>query len=136
MRLPLPPQEDARFVMAPMIDMVFLLLIFFMCASRLSQLQSLELEIPNASRATVPRERPDRLTVNVDREGHLFAGNQAVDGATLRDLVRERAAAQPDLRVYVRADRATPHRHVRRVMALAGEAGVDAFIFGAFVPNE
>jgi biopolymer transport protein ExbD len=133
----MPQEDDAKFQMAPMIDMVFLLLVFFMCASRLSQMQNKELEIPTATKAVVPKERPDRFVVNVTKTGEAYAGDRAVgDMQSLKDLVTQFKAEFPDARVYLRADRETPHKYVRTVMSAMAESGIDDFIFGAFIPGE
>jgi len=44
------PDENPKFNMAPMIDMVFLLLVFFMCASKISRSQKMTMKIPEAIR--------------------------------------------------------------------------------------
>ena len=56
MKIPLADDEESGFEMTPMIDMVFLLLVFFMCASHLSTVQNVDLEIPTATKAVVPKE--------------------------------------------------------------------------------
>ena len=136
MKIPIDTTEEAHFEMAPMIDMVFLLLIFFMCASHLSVLQNVPLEIPTADKAVVPRERPDRAVINITTDGTLYAANVPLPLGDLKRLIADRKAANPELKVYLRADRDTPHKHVRRVMNAMGEIGVDDFIFGAFIPSE
>lgn len=137
MRPPPIPEDSVSFNMAPMIDMVFQLLIFFMVSSHFSTLQSVELEIPTAVHAVVPRERPDRLVVNIRKDGTISSGGQEV--ATLEDLrtlVRSYQEIMPNLKIYLRADKDTPHRHVRSVMNAMGELGIEDFIFGAFKPGE
>ena len=136
MKIQLPRTDDDKFVMAPMIDMVFLLLVFFMCASHLSTAQSVPLEIPTATRAVVPRERPDRFVVNITQDGILFGGNAQVSLDDLKVIIKQHKDVNPDLKVYLRADRKTAHKHVRKVMSAMGELGIDDFIFGAFIPNE
>lgn len=136
MKIQLPPGEESRFVMAPMIDMVFLLLVFFMCASHLSTAQSVPLDIPTATRAVVPRERPDRFVVNITEEGTLYGGNVEVSLQDLKQMVKQHKDLNPEVKVYLRADQDTPHTHVRKVMNAMAEMGIDDFIFGAFIPNE
>ena len=87
MNIPVDNSDDAKFVMAPMIDMVFLLLVFFMCASQLSQTQSLPMEIPTATKAVVPTERPDRFVVNIDKDGNLYGCSVPVELADLKTMV-------------------------------------------------
>jgi biopolymer transport protein ExbD len=136
MKIPLEESADAKFAMAPMIDMVFLLLVFFMCASHLSTVQSVELEIPTATKAVVPKERPDRFVINVDRDGLIYGGNVQLTLDQLKAMVTEHKEAAPALKVYLRADQQTSHRHVKKVMGVMAELGIDDFIFGAFIPNE
>lgn len=136
MHIPIQQEDDAKFQMAPMIDMVFLLLVFFMCASHLSTVQSVELEIPTATRAVVPKERPHRFTVNVTEDGTIYGGSQVLELGALKEMIQGYKEADPELKIYLRADQETPHRHVRKVMNAMGELGIDDFVFGAFIPNE
>lgn len=136
MKPPLQDTEEAKFAMAPMIDMVFLLLVFFMIASRLSVIQTVELEIPEADKAVVPKERPDRLTININKDGNMWVGAQYVekDIQAVRELAQEYKDSYQDIKVYLRADKETEHEHVRKVMDAMAELGLDNFIFGAHKP--
>lgn len=136
MRMPIEQQEETKLQMAPMIDMVFLLIIFFMTASHLSSQKNMDLDIPDARSGTVPKERPDRWTVNILRDGSVFSGQQPVTLDELRARVAARVQADPGVKVYLRADKLTPHRQVRLVMNAMAEAGVGDFIFGVFSPAE
>ena len=139
MRVPGPPSDSSKTVsinLTPMIDMVFLLIIFFMTASHLSSQKNMDLDIPDARSGTVPKERPDRWTVNIRRDGSVFSGQQPVSLDELRARVAARVQAEPGVKVYLRADKLTPHRQVRLVMNAMAEAGVGDFIFGVFSPAE
>jgi len=119
-----------------MIDMVFLLLVFFMCASHLSVMQNVELEIPTATKAVIPKDRPDRFVVNITTEGKIFGGSREISIDQLKAMVKEQREVTPGVKIYLRADRKTAHREVRKVMNAMGELGVDDFIFGAFIPSD
>jgi biopolymer transport protein ExbD len=136
MKIDLGEQEEPKFQMAPMIDMVFLLLVFFMCASHLSQTQNVELQIPTASKAVVPKERPDRWVVNIKKDGTVFTGNQETTIPNLAREVKERLASQSELKVYLRADANAKHEKVKKVMNAMAEIGIDDFIFGVYIPSE
>jgi len=136
MRIQLEAKDETKVQMAPMIDMVFLLIIFFMTASHLSAHKSKALDIPVATHGVLPKERPDRWTVNIEADGTIFSGQEEVDVETLKRVVGERVAVDPDLKVYLRADKKTPHREVKAVMNAMAEAGVGDFIFGVFTPGE
>lgn len=137
MKIPLDSGPEAAFDMSPMIDMVFLLLIFFMIASRFSVQQNIELEIPTAEKAAVPKERHERFTVNVLRDGGLCIYGNATP-VTLDDLraaFKHEKSLDPATKVYIRADQDADFLHVRKVMTVMAEEGLDDSIFGAFVPN-
>ncbi len=136
MRIRLDEKEETKVQMAPMIDMVFLLIIFFMTASHLSAYKSKTLDIPVATHGVLPKERPDRWTVNIEADGTVFSGQEPVAVDALKRLVAERLKEDPGLKVYLRADKKTPHREVKSVMTAMAEAGVGDFIFGVFTPGE
>jgi biopolymer transport protein ExbD len=135
MRMPVEEKEETKVQMAPMIDMVFLLIIFFMTASHLSTHKSMDLDIPVANKGKIPKDRPDRWVVNILADGKLFSGQDPVTVDQLKKLVAERVKAEPNMNVYLRADRTTPHKEIRSVMQAMAEAGVGNFIFGVFSPG-
>jgi biopolymer transport protein ExbD len=135
MKMPNLEMEEAKFAMAPMIDMVFLLLVFFMCASHLSTQTSLPVDIPFASKGVVPKDRPDRWVVNIMADGSVFSGNTPMAVDELRNAIAAARKADPNLKVYLRADANALHKQVRKVMGAMAEAGVDDFIFGVYTPN-
>lgn len=128
--------ENPKFNMAPMIDMVFLLLVFFMCASKISRSQRMEMVIPEAEKAVVPEDRPDRWTVNILANGDLFSGDDPTDIDTLAEMVQEGLLANPKLSVYIRADANTEHKEVKKVMDALAKVGMDDFIFGTYKPEK
>jgi biopolymer transport protein ExbD len=129
-------EEEIGFQMAPMIDMVFLLLIFFMCASTLSQKQrAVKLEIPIASKGVVPKDRPDRWIVNILADGTLLSGAAEVTLDQLKAMVVERVKVEPGVKIYLRADANAKHKDVKKVMNAMASAGIDDFIFGVYTPS-
>ena len=135
MKIQMAEQEEPKFAMAPMIDMVFLLLVFFMCASHLSQRQNVPLEIPTATKAVVPEERPDRWVVNVQVDGSVFSGERPVTVTELAQEIKAQLAEQPGLKIYLRADANSPHKEVKKVMNALAEVGMDEFVFGVYQPK-
>ncbi len=135
MRVPAFGEEEAKFQMAPMIDMVFLLLVFFMCASTLSQKQAVKLEMPIASKGVVPKDRPDRWIVNILADGTILSGATEVTIDQLKALVTERVKAEPGVKIYLRADANAKHKEIKRVMNAMAAAGIDDFIFGVYTPS-
>lgn len=135
MRISMEEKEETKVQMTPMIDMVFLLIIFFMTTSHLSAHKSMNLDIPVANKGVIPKDRPDRWTVNILSDGTLFSGQDPVTVEELKSMVAERVKIDPNMNVYLRADKKTPHREIRSVMYAMAEAGVGNFIFGVFAPG-
>ena len=73
----------------------------------------------------------DRDLVTLDAAGNLFSGSRPVTDKELAAHLKRRLAEFPPLRIYVRADRATPAKRVKEVMRLAAEAGAVEVIFGS-----
>ena len=122
------PAEE--FQMAPMIDMVFLLLVFFMCVSSLSQAErAMPVELPASTESNVPEDLADRATISILGDGSCYVGAERADDAALGERLRRTMAANPRTRLHVRADAAVPFATIRRVLRLCAEAGAYDVIY-------
>lgn len=113
--------------LTPMIDVVFLLIIFFLMSSHLAQQETnVELELPAAdSGDDRPATAPHRVLLNVPADGRLLLGGEAIEpGELARRLAREREHHPDDLEVRIRADRRAPYRVVEPALSACAEAGV------------
>lgn len=73
-------EDNVGFQLAPMIDMTFLLLIFFMVTTKISKEQiKEEIKLPVASNALIPLEASDRDIISIDGEGRYFIGPNPAD---------------------------------------------------------
>ena len=131
MKIQIPDDGPAGFQMAPLIDIVFLLIIFFMVAADMNQQERVPLEIPLASNALRPKDPSGRGVISIKENGDVFAGSTAVSVDQLRELARQRVKENPNFKLFLRADKMTPHKFVRQVMQAAAEGGVADIIFSA-----
>lgn len=136
MKMPSYDEEEAQFAMAPMIDMVFLLLVFFMCASHLSTQQNIKLDMATASKGVIPEERPDRWVVNITEDGTVYSGATPIKISVLQNMITTEFKENPNLKVYLRADAKTKHEKVKNVMNAMAEAGINDLVFGVYNPPE
>ena len=133
MKFLVPGSENEEEVqMAPLIDMVFLLLIFFMVASHLNQLDKIEIRPPIASNAAVPDELAGRRTITIRADETIFIGSLPRDIAQVGPLVEKARQVAPELKIFLRADGRVPHRRVREVMQACAEAGAGEIIFATY----
>lgn len=121
------PPEDLELNMTPMIDMVFLLIIFFLTATTFTERErEQDVMLPaNRNPGSLSRNFESNLIVNVLQDGsiHLLgAKTSAVDLARVIRDRRERARAP--LKVQVRADRRTAYGNVARALEAVEQAGV------------
>ena len=124
--------------MAPMIDMVFLLLIFFMVASHLTTLERIPVPLPVADKAKVPEEARDRQLVTIramddsGEDAEIYMNLQVVDLETFTSALGNLYGSDNDLQVYLRADRRLKHKHIKAVMEACAGVGIVDIIFGTF----
>ena len=108
--------------LTPMVDVVFLLVIFFMVSTTFITMESgLPVDLPSAQTAvTEPSTLP---TVTITKDELIYVGGNAVSQAQLVDAVRGRMAATGYTTVVLRADASVPHGLVVHVMDLIKQAG-------------
>lgn len=115
--------------MTPMIDIVFLLMIFFLVASKLDEAdKSIDVVLPDAAAAMALTARPQEFVINIDRAGNYFAGAKSVSLAELERLLAQAAADNPERQtVIVRGDEEVPHKFVVAAMNACVQAGIDDY---------
>jgi len=132
--------EQCSMDMSSMIDLVFLLLIFFMVSSHLIIVQiDKRVNPPTAKNAQVAENATGRAVVNVLADGSIWAQDQVELPTTESitdyiDQIRIRnEEAGITTRLNLRADEAVDTRVIKRVVQAASEAGVSDVIFGSYV---
>ena len=122
--------EEGEFQMAPMIDMVFLLLVFFMCVSTLEQAdRAVPLSLPESKESKVPDDLSDRGTVSIDHKGVIYLGRKKVDIEKMKKQIGLFLREKPDLQIHLRADRETAYGDIKRVLQSCAEAGAYKIIY-------
>jgi len=119
-------KEDPTIDLTSLIDVVFLLLIFFMVSTTFERQASLKIELPEASTVESAPEAADRLELVIDPQGRMFLNDmQLVDGRkqTLVAAFRVQAGEDRSLPLILRADRETPHHFVVMAMDVAAQLG-------------
>ena len=115
------------FNMTPMIDVVFLLIIFFLVSSNLAQQEvQLEVDLPDAATGNRPDESGvRRIVVNVLAEGDVRVGTESVDPQRLAGLIRyEARRTEGQLEVRIRTNRNVPYRIIEPILLASARAGV------------
>ena len=115
--------------LTPLIDVVFLLLIFFLVTSRFDEEERrLPIELPVATSATPMTQKPREVVVDIDREGSLFVNGNAVTPAELEENLRRAVASNPtNQSVVIRADAEVSFQPVVSVMDMCNRTGVSEY---------
>ena len=113
--------EPVAINIAPLVDVVFLLVIFFAVSTTFLETAGLELTLPASS--STAEAAPRQVGVLLAEDGTLYLDGEPIERDRLSVELRERLAALDDKVVVLRADTRTPHGEVVRLMDLAREAG-------------
>jgi biopolymer transport protein ExbD len=119
-------REEPTVDLTSLIDVVFLLLIFFMVSTNFERQAVLKVDLPEASAVEAPVEMPERLELVIDPTGRMYLNDQQLiddQRATMIAAFKQAAGGQRDLPVLLRADRMTPHHYVVMAMDVAAELG-------------
>ena len=126
-----PEEQDPEFELTPMIDVVFLLIAFFMTLISFISADLIELTLPEAEEATIPEDPGDRQYISVNASGEIFFGAMPTNPQDLTARLVQMRQDMPNIKVFLRADSNTPHRHVNTVMAATAQAGIFDLIFAS-----
>ena len=118
-------EEDAPSIeMTPIIDMVFLLLIFFLVATTYQQSErELAIALPEAEAAGPISTMLREIIININAQGDIIVGGQAISLDELRTLVSDAVRMNPDQKVSVRGDKDLPYGTIARVLDVCKAAG-------------
>jgi biopolymer transport protein ExbD len=132
MKLKQAEDPDVSIDMSPMIDMVFLLLIFFIVASAMVDLDKPKVALPTASASKVPDDIAGRLNISVSVDEQFFIGAAPATLDELTARVAEELDLNPNLRVFIRSDVGVPYRVNKKLMTACAEVGAVNLIYAAF----
>lgn len=123
-------KKKPAFMIIPMIDIIFFLLVFFMMNSLQTIAQkALSVQLPQAQNAAAPVQMPIILTV--DAEGHITMDNHPVTIDEASDLMKRHMSENANAAVILQADRRTAHGQVVAVMDMLKAAGVKRLAIAA-----
>ena len=119
-------EESVEVNLTPLIDVVFLLLIFFMVTTTFDRHAKLKVSLPESSQKAT-QQQSDPLVLSIDAKGNYFINgrqvvNQSLD--TLKQALQKIIGENTDMALVLRADANTPHKAVVRAMDAASQLGL------------
>ncbi|MDD4878998.1 MAG: biopolymer transporter ExbD [Candidatus Omnitrophica bacterium] len=122
--------EEPGFQMAPMIDCVFLLLIFFMSVSTFHQLESVEgINLPVADQSRAVEDATPKLSINIKSDGAIVMNQNIYEPEQLAKVLSGTGIKQT---IVIRADKTVPHGRVLDVLSACAAAGIWDISFATF----
>ena len=121
-------EEDApvEVQLTPLIDCVFLLLIFFLVSSQLKKIEKrLDVKLPDAQVVKTYKATPDIISVGVTARGNLYVNARPVGAGGLLDALRAAKAARPGCRVVLDGDVHAPFRAVVQAIDACAMTGLE-----------
>ena len=126
-----PPHVD----ITPLIDVVFLMLIFFMVSTTFDKQTQLKVDLPEAGAPEVAEEiEPKKVDITIDAKGNFYVNDQELvkhDAQTLRRTLQKIADGQPDLPIIVSGDRNAPLQSMMTVLDVAAQLNMTRLSFVA-----
>jgi len=120
--------------MTPLIDMVFLLLIFFVLSSHFISEKGFKIKLPKA--VSSQTQKNEQVTVFINKEGDVFLNEAKVALDKLKILVRSELSKANSKTVVIKADEAVSLGLAVKVMDIAKEANADGLVISTKTAND
>ncbi len=130
--------DELEINLTPLIDVVFLLLIFFMVSTTFVHESEITLNLPEASRNAL-QEKPQSLSISIDSKGRYYLNGVALVNTQLETLKKAMSASAvglDDPQIIITADGETSHQNVVNVMDAARQLGFLKITFTTRIRDE
>lgn len=126
MKFPRQKRASNEINLTPLIDVVFLLLIFFMVSTTFTKESHLVVELPEADGALAEEVQPDMLEILITRDGSYSLNGKSLINSQIDTLMKgllEISGNDTDIPIVITADASATHQSVVRAMDAAGRLG-------------
>lgn len=122
--------------LTPMIDVVFLLLCFFVTSQIFAQWETeIDITLPTAATGEVPQRLPGEVIINILPDGSTVVNGQPLTDAALAGMMHRLVEVFPGQPVLLRADRATAYEHIIHVLDACRQADIWNISFATIAPE-
>ena len=126
MRIKPPPEESVEPNITPMIDMVFLLLIFFLLATKFADIErDVRVSPPSSRNARPVTAVPEEIIINVGADGRFFVAGRERSLGEIENILKVAVTANPHQAVVVRGDRRAILQYAVNVLDLCEKQGIE-----------
>ena len=130
-------EEQVGFQLAPMIDIVFLLLIFFMVTYVYYDMEmALDITVPRALSSGSQKRIPGEIIINISKEGVISVNQKSLSPAELEQMIRKISRLYEGQPVIIRGDTHAYHKDIIRVLDICASSGVWNISFATIKGHE
>lgn len=122
-------RDDLDINLTPLIDVVFLLLIFFMVSTTFDKKSEIQIDLPTADGKPIPKEK-FVVEISIDSLGRYFVNNRRLRDnniATLKWAIRETVGSRKDSHIIINSDKDTSYQSVMTAMDAVRQLGMNKF---------
>jgi len=124
-------EEEPNISLAPLIDIVFLLLIFFMVTSHFDIASGVRIELPQVQQKIISEEEDNRINLVIEKTGQIYIKGEMVEMESLQKILEKMVKEKSSVYLILQADKNVPHGKVVEIMDLAKSSGVHSIIIAA-----
>ncbi len=129
-------RPSVGFQLAPMIDIMFLLLCFFIAAQIYAQWETeIDITLPTAETGEMPSRLPSEIIINIRADGTHVVNQRELDREGLQNLLARIVALYPGQPVVIRADLQTPYEYLIRTLDLCRQSDLWNISFATTEPD-
>ena len=125
--------------LTPLIDVVFLLLIFFMVSTTFDKQAQIQIRLPQADSSEMVEQEPLVIDIGINDEGKYYVNQEELlksDAQTLKRMLMKVSDGKSDLPVIISADGKAPHQSVITVLDVASQLGMTQMTFATQQPGK
>lgn len=123
--------DEPNIGIAPLVDIVFLLLIFFMVTSHYDIAAGVQIKLPRVTKKTAGPGSENQVIIIVDKDGNAYLDGVKTDMKTLKDRLTEEVENRGMLHLVLQADSDVRHGKVVEIMDMAKGAGINSIVIAA-----
>ena len=128
---------EQSFQLAPMVDVIFLLLCFFVTSQIFSQWETeIDIKLPTARTGKIPQRLEGEIIINILADGKTVVNQRVLDKEALDSLLQRIVGLFPGQPILLRADKATAYEHVIRVLDGCRDADIWNLSFATTADEE
>jgi len=126
-RVPIKQEESAKIDLTPMLDVIFIMLIFFIVTASFTKERSIDTSVQQAdSASSTTNDKPKNILITINSNDELTIDNRRVDISAIRSLITQKIAENPNAEIFVKAHEASTVETYISVADAAREAKVYA----------